>query len=228
MKTLGIDFELIEHDPYNKSEDWLKINPRGLVPVLIYQGKSIYESPVCIEFVEDLHPEKAPHLLPKDAYLKAKARLLADTLSKKIIPNFFKTLMRQTTEEQNEGKEALVKGVIELMRDADDTGPFLLGAEPSLPDFMLAPFAWRADIVLPYYRDFRIPGNDTAPSADVSEDDAKQLRKYHAWYAHVKQWESFKKTLVSDEKIIESLRKYANNTATSQVAQSINKGTPAP
>ena len=224
----GIDFELIEHDPYNKSEEWLKINPRGLVPVIIYEGKSIYESPVCIEFVEDLFPEKTPHLLPQDPYLKAKARLLSDHLSKKVVPLLWAIMLKQTAEEQNEGKVALVKGIIELMRDADQTGPFLMGAEPSLPDFMLAPFAWRIDVVLPYYRDFSVPGNGKSSNMDLSEDDLKQLRKYHEWYANFRKRDSFTKTLVSDEKIIESLRKYANNTAKSQVAQSFNKGKAAP
>ncbi len=45
-----IDFEYIEQDPYNKSPEWLAINPKGLVPAIVHQGRVVYESHVCIEF----------------------------------------------------------------------------------------------------------------------------------------------------------------------------------
>jgi len=38
----GVDFEEVEHDPYNKSEDWLKISPRGLIPVIVHNGRYWY------------------------------------------------------------------------------------------------------------------------------------------------------------------------------------------
>ena len=44
----GVKFEYIEQDPYNKSPEWLAVNPRGLVPAILHNDKAIYESAVCI------------------------------------------------------------------------------------------------------------------------------------------------------------------------------------
>lgn len=71
MLTKGVDFEYIEQDPYNKSPEWLAINPRGLIPVIVHNGKSIYESHVCIEYIDESWPNE-PRLLPKDPYQRAK------------------------------------------------------------------------------------------------------------------------------------------------------------
>ena len=102
----GVQFEFIEHDPYNKTEEFLKLNPNGQVPVLIHNGNVIYESSVCLEFVEDLFSDKAPHVLPKDPYKRAKARMLSDHISKKILSPFFGMLKQP--EEQEKEKELLL------------------------------------------------------------------------------------------------------------------------
>ena len=200
---LGIDFEFIEHDPYNKSEEWLKINPQGLVPVLIYNGKIVTESSICLEFVEDLHCNNEPHVLPTDPYKRARARLMADHISKKILPHFFGMLKHPDQQEQE--KELLLKGVADLMRDADETGPFLMGAEFSLPDIMFASFALRINVVLPEYRDFSIP------SGDQDCPDADMYKKYHAWFKTIEGLDIFKTTRVSDERIIKSFDKFEKN-----------------
>ena len=220
----GVDFEFIEHDPYNKSDEWLKINPRGMVPVVIHDDKAVYESQVCLEFIEDLFPEKAPHLLPADPYLKARARLMADHISKKIVAHFFPMLLKQDQAEQEKEKESILAGIAELMRDADACGPFLLGAEPTLPDIMLASFALRINVVLRHYRNFVVPGSAEAV-AEV--ENGALYQKYHQWFRAISELKSFKSTLVEDERLIDSLKKYANNTAKSQVAVAVQKGASA-
>ena len=44
MLAKGVEFELIEQDPYNKTAEWLDISPRGLVPAIVHEGNKIYES----------------------------------------------------------------------------------------------------------------------------------------------------------------------------------------
>ena len=34
-----VDFVLLEHDSYKKTEEWFKISPTGLVPVIVHNGK---------------------------------------------------------------------------------------------------------------------------------------------------------------------------------------------
>jgi glutathione S-transferase len=66
--------------PENKSEDpgFLKLNPYRLTPVLeLADGRTIYESTVINEYLEEAYPE--PPMLPKDAYERARVRMIEDT-----------------------------------------------------------------------------------------------------------------------------------------------------
>lgn len=55
------------------SPEYLKINPRGIVPTLVHDGKAIRESQVILEYLDDAFPE--PPLRPASAYDKARMRL---------------------------------------------------------------------------------------------------------------------------------------------------------
>ncbi len=57
-----------QHDP-----DYLKLNPRGVVPTLIHDGKAVRESQVIIEYLDDVFP--ANPLRPADAYERAQMRI---------------------------------------------------------------------------------------------------------------------------------------------------------
>ncbi len=53
--------------------DYLRLNPRGVVPTLIHNGKAVRESQVILEYLEDVFPE--PALRPADPYQRAQMRL---------------------------------------------------------------------------------------------------------------------------------------------------------
>ncbi len=53
--------------------DYLRLNPRGVVPTLIHNGKAVRESQVILEYLEDVFPE--PRLRPADPYRRAQMRL---------------------------------------------------------------------------------------------------------------------------------------------------------
>jgi glutathione S-transferase len=56
-----------------KRPDYLALNPTGLVPTLVHDGKAIYESNVINEYIDAIHPN--PPLVPKDAYGQARMRM---------------------------------------------------------------------------------------------------------------------------------------------------------
>lgn len=56
-----------------QTEDYLKLNPRGVVPTLEHDGLIIRESNVILEYLEDAFPE--PSLRPANAFGKAQMRL---------------------------------------------------------------------------------------------------------------------------------------------------------
>jgi glutathione S-transferase len=54
------------------SPEYLKINPNGVVPALIHDGKPLYESGTICEYLDDVFPE--PPLRPADPYERANMR----------------------------------------------------------------------------------------------------------------------------------------------------------
>jgi glutathione S-transferase len=56
-----------------KKPEFLKINPTGLVPALVHDGKTLYESNVINEYLDAIFPN--PPLVPKDPYGQARMRM---------------------------------------------------------------------------------------------------------------------------------------------------------
>ncbi len=149
--TPEIPYQYIEVNPYNKPQSLLSLNPRGLVPTLQYENKPLYESTVICEFLEEAYPDHTPHLLPKDPYDRARTRIWTDFCTSRIIPAFHRFLQFQPMSDE-EGleearKEFLGKWMV-FAKEMDESGPFFLGREPSLVDFVVAPWAVRTSTLL--------------------------------------------------------------------------------
>ena len=71
-KLLWKDNRLVSANNDHLSEWYLKLNPNGVVPTLIHNGKSIYESTAILEYLEDTFPESC--LRPTDPYLCSQVR----------------------------------------------------------------------------------------------------------------------------------------------------------
>ena len=209
----GVQFEYVEQDPYNKTPEWLAINPRGLVPVIVHNGKSVYESPVCIEYVDEAWKTDR-QLLPGDPYERAVARIWSNFIGSKLEPPYYRLLMKKDQAERDEAKEAIANGIKTLFAELDEkSGAFFGGQALNKTDIMLFPFAHRYQLVLPHYRGFTLP------------KEGAEMERYYHWYAACLERESIKKTIPEDGKLIESYQRYADGTAKSQVADAIRKGT---
>ena len=76
LREKGIDYvsryiELWNYE--NLNPDYLKLNPNGVVPTLVHDGRAIFNSFVIMEFIEDLFPEIS--LRPEDPNERARMRL---------------------------------------------------------------------------------------------------------------------------------------------------------
>ncbi len=73
-----VPYETIVPENKNESPAFARLNPFRLTPVLEFDdGRTLYESTVINEYLEDAYPE--PPMLPRDPYERARIRLLEDT-----------------------------------------------------------------------------------------------------------------------------------------------------
>jgi glutathione S-transferase len=153
------------------------INPKGLIPAVSYQGKSIYESSIVCEFLVDAYPDSTPQLLPKDAYSRAHARIWIDYTNKYIMPAYFRLFQAKTPEMQTASLEEYTKA---LKVFADQVkGPYFMGEDFGLVDICICAWIVR-DFVLVRHRGFS--------RAAVSE-------RFESYANHLEKRESVVRTL---------------------------------
>lgn len=82
LNAKGIPFEEHRLDLFSGDQlkpEYLSLNPNGLVPTLVHDGRPVIDSAVIVEFLEDIAPEIAPDaapLRPGDPYLLADMRAM--------------------------------------------------------------------------------------------------------------------------------------------------------
>ncbi|MBT5458359.1 MAG: glutathione S-transferase family protein, partial [Rhodospirillaceae bacterium] len=62
----------------NLDPDYLKLNPNGVVPTLVHDGRVLIESVFIIQYLDEVFPE--PPLAPADAYGRAQMRIWMDRI----------------------------------------------------------------------------------------------------------------------------------------------------
>ncbi|KAK9915028.1 hypothetical protein WJX75_003796 [Coccomyxa subellipsoidea] len=159
-----------QYAPDNKPEWFLRLNPNGKVPVLAYEEErtihQIYESNICNEFLEDYQP--SPSLLPPHPAVRARARIIIARFSEAFVPAFYRLLLRQDSEGQQQAAQALSTELHWLEAHFDSMGPYFMGTEFSLVDISLLPFFLRFG-VLQHYRGFSLPSECSKLAAWVQE-----------------------------------------------------------
>ncbi|KAG8159867.1 hypothetical protein KVR01_010504 [Diaporthe batatas] len=224
-----IPHQYVEINPYNKSPEFLALNPRGLVPTLgVPAGtsgkdpKPLYESLVLCEYLDEAYADEArfgPRLLPGDAYERARCRLWADHVATKVVPAYYKVLMHTPDKAHSiEDARAEFLGSIEtLVGQMGGGGPWFLGDRFSLVDVMLAPWAVRL-FLLDHYK----PGGSGIDEARAK--DQTTWARWQNWFDAITSRQSVRETSSDDEKYIDYYRSYTQGTTPSIVGQATRKG----
>ncbi|KAK3311602.1 thioredoxin-like protein, partial [Chaetomium strumarium] len=133
LEELKIPFEEVIIDLATpRTPEYLKINPRGLVPALSYNGEIIIESAIVVQFLTDTYPS---HLVPASnepggALRRARIAEFVDAYVSKVNGAVFGLYSAKTDEELGPLVEKVVTGVVtEVEPRLADANPFFGGSD---------------------------------------------------------------------------------------------------
>ena len=91
------------------SPEYLRINPKGVVPTLIDDGKSIIESTLICEYIDETYPD--PRLSPSDPYARSRMRLWSkvvdEGLFEGVVELSFSAMFRQRMQNMTDEQRAV-------------------------------------------------------------------------------------------------------------------------
>ena len=140
-------------DGEQSADGYKAMSPMAFVPALEVDGRVMGESVALIEYIDEMRPN--PPLLPKDPWLRARARQLVEIVNAGTQPlqNLYVLRTLYTTDEERAAwsQKVISKGLtafettLRHMRDAEGvTGPFCLGETLTIPDLFLVPQLYNA------------------------------------------------------------------------------------
>lgn len=153
LNLLGVDYRTA---PINllegahRTPDYLALNPQGLVPTLVINGKTLTQSLAIIEYLAETRPECG--LLPSDIADRQKVRALAYAVAMDIHPicnlhvvSHLMTLIDKTDAREEWMKHFITDGLrkLEAMIGEGD-GTFSFGDTPTMADLCLVPQVYNA------------------------------------------------------------------------------------
>lgn len=195
MAEKGIEFTLVEIDLSDKPQRFLDISPYGKVPALLHNGRTIYESAIVNEYLNDTFPE--PDLMPDDPYQRAQARIWIDYFDNQFLDLYYDAMFNKDRSKDAEFRDKIATGFRfienEGMAKLSGDGPYWLGADLSLVDLAYYPFLERLP-AWTQHRDIDIP------------DDCVRLRK---WYEVMRERPSVSDIANPPEYYIDRYKKYA-------------------
>ncbi|KAI1464905.1 putative glutathione-S-transferase theta, GST [Daldinia caldariorum] len=230
LEEKGIPYQYIEINPYHKGPELLRANPRGLVPTLeVAPGKSLYESTVLCEYLEDHYPDHKPHKAGKDDYTRARARIWTDFVTSRVVPAFHRLLQFQPLKHEGGGEERLDElrrefrsRLLEFAREMDPRGPFFFGPELSLVDIVMIPWAVRLWV----FEEFK--GGLRVPEPGQGGPDEEAWARWRKWLDASSSRESVRKTTSEQEHYLPIYKRYAEDLAQSELAKATRAGRGVP
>ena len=151
LNLKGLQYETVIVDLMKGDQlqaSFQKLNPEGLVPLLVIDGQSISQSLAIAEYLEEVHPQ--PAFLPGNAHERAHIRAFALAIACDIHPlnnlrvlNYITGPMGQSQEIKDEWYRHWIReglGSLEtLIAGRGAKSQFCFGPTPTLADICLVP-----------------------------------------------------------------------------------------
>jgi glutathione S-transferase len=153
-----VDFQVTEIDLSDKPANFSEISPYGKVPVILHGEDRVWESAIINEYLEEVFPD--PPMLPQTPGKRALARIWIDFANTKFTPAFYKLLLSQDADSQQDWRDEMIRHLHFIERaglgQLSEDGPFWFGDTLSLVDISYYPWfeRWPA---LEHYRNITLP-----------------------------------------------------------------------
>jgi maleylacetoacetate isomerase len=153
LNMLGIDYTTVAInllEGAHQTPDYLALNPQGLVPTLVMNGRTLTQSLAIIEYLADVRPQCG--LLPLDSADRQQVRALAYAIAMDIHPvcNLHVAAHVMSITGKADAREEWMKHFIpdglrklEAMLEGTN-GEFSLGSVPTMADLCLVPQVYNA------------------------------------------------------------------------------------
>lgn len=136
----GMDFEIIDVDQMDKSEDVAAINPYNKVPVLVERDLILTEANIINEYIDERFPH--PQLMPADPVMRGRARLFLHRFEQELYSNV--NIIQQGGKSADKAR-AIIRDNLTQLSQILSKQKYLLGSEFSMLDVAVAPLLWRLD-----------------------------------------------------------------------------------
>jgi len=135
----GMDFEVIDVDLTNKTEDLAILHPYGEVPVLVERDLVLSEANIINEYIDERFPH--PQLMPADPVMRARARLYLYNFEKDLF-NHIKDIESGEDERVERARKVIRDNLTQLVPIFSKQS-YLMGDEYSMLDVAITPLLWR-------------------------------------------------------------------------------------
>ncbi|HCU84780.1 MULTISPECIES: glutathione S-transferase N-terminal domain-containing protein [unclassified Methylophilus] len=135
----GMDFEVIDVDLTNKTEDLAILNPYGEVPVLVERDLVLSEANIINEYIDERFPH--PQLMPADPVMRARARLFLYNFEKDLFSHIKD--IESSNEETADKARKVVRDNLTQLVPIFGKQSYLMGDEYSMLDVAITPLLWR-------------------------------------------------------------------------------------
>jgi maleylpyruvate isomerase len=149
LNLKGLAYEVVPVDLRSEQHlgaEYKALNPQGLVPALVDDGRVLIQSPAIIEWLEERYP--SPALLPADPEARARVRALAAIVGCDVHPVNNRRILEALRHDFGADDAAVNRWCATWIRAGFDAIEALLAADPERGEFCSGPTPTLADVYL--------------------------------------------------------------------------------
>jgi len=137
----GMDFEVIDVDLTNQSEDLSILSPYSNAPVLVERDLVLTDANIINEYIDERFPH--PQLMPPDPVMRARARLFLKDFESELFIHMHD--MDSSDQSKKTAARKIITETLIKLTPILSKQPYLLNDEYSMLDVAIAPLLWRLD-----------------------------------------------------------------------------------